>query len=126
MTRIAILDDYQRVALTMADWSKVRAVAEIEVFDRNLSQEEAASILAPFDIVCHVRERMPFPRALIERLPNLKLIAITGPAHRTLDLAAASERGIVVSHTTNRGGGGHGTPELALGLMLALTRRIAL
>jgi len=127
MTKIALLDDYQHVALTMADWAQVRARAEIEVFDRPLAPGgEAARILAPFDIVCHVRERMAFPRALFEALPNLKLIAITGPHHRTLDLAAASERGIVVSNTTSRSDGAHATPELAIGLMLALTRSIAL
>jgi phosphoglycerate dehydrogenase-like enzyme len=118
-------DDYQRVALEMADWSSVLARAEITAFDRNLSLAEAASALAPFDIVCHVRERMAFPRAVIEALPNLRFIAVTGPAHRALDLDAATERGIVVSHTTGRGGGGSATPELALGLMLAVTRRIA-
>jgi phosphoglycerate dehydrogenase-like enzyme len=123
--KIALLDDYQHVALKMGPWAKLDGRAEITVFDRHLGQDEAASVLAPFDIVCHVRERMPFPRALIERLPNLKLICITGPSHRTLDVGAASERGITVSHTSNRGEGGYGTPELAIGLMLALTRRIA-
>jgi D-3-phosphoglycerate dehydrogenase len=68
---------------------------------------------------------MAFPRTVIEALPHLRFIAVTGPAHRALDLAAATERGIVVSHTTGRGGGASATPELALGLMLAVTRRIA-
>jgi phosphoglycerate dehydrogenase-like enzyme len=126
MIRIAILDDYQRVAFDMADWSAVRARAEIVAFDRNLAEDEAASVLAPFDIVCHLRERMPFPRALIAALPNLKLICVTGPAHRTLDLAAATARGIAVSNTTGHGDGAHATPELALGLMLAAARHIAL
>jgi phosphoglycerate dehydrogenase-like enzyme len=125
VTKIALLDDYQHVALDMADWSPVRARAEITVFDRNLPLPEATGALAPFDIVCHVRERMAFPRAVIEALPHLRFIAVTGPAHRALDLAAATERGIVVSHTTGRGGGASATPELALGLMLAVTRRIA-
>jgi phosphoglycerate dehydrogenase-like enzyme len=126
MTRIAILDDYQGVALTMADWSPVRARAEIVQFDRNLTPDEAVAALAPFDIVCHLRERMPFPRALIAVLPNLKFIAVTGPGHRTLDLAAATERGIPVANTVGRSDGAHATPELALGLMLAATRHIAL
>ncbi|HXQ53945.1 MAG TPA: D-2-hydroxyacid dehydrogenase family protein [Stellaceae bacterium] len=125
MTRIALLDDYQRVASAMADWSQVRARAEIEAFDRNLAQDEAVRVLAPFDIVCHVRERMAFPGTLIAALPNLKFIAVTGPAHRTLDLAAATARGIVVSNTMGRSDGAHATPELALALMLAATRRIA-
>ena len=126
MIRIAILDDYQRVAFAMADWSAVLTRAEIAQFDRNLAPDEAARALAPFDIVCHLRERMPFPRALIAALPNLKLICVTGPGHRTLDLAAATERGIPVASTVGRGAGAHATPELALGLMLAATRRIAL
>lgn len=126
MTRIALLDDYQQVALAMADWSRLRANCDIIAFDRHLPLSEASTVLVPFDIVCHVRERMAFPRDLIEQLPNLKLIAITGPAHRTLDLDAATERGIVVSRTSSRGEGASSTPELALGLMLALVRHIAL
>jgi phosphoglycerate dehydrogenase-like enzyme len=126
MTKIALLDDYQRVAFAMADWSALRARAEITAFDRHLAPDEAAAALAPFDIVCHVRERMAFPGTLIAALPNLKFIAVTGPGHRTLDLAAATARGIVVSNTVGRSDGAHATPELTLGLMLALTRRIAL
>ncbi|HUB97433.1 MAG TPA: D-2-hydroxyacid dehydrogenase family protein [Stellaceae bacterium] len=126
MTKIALLDDYQQVALAMADWGPVRARAEITAFDRNIPLGEAARLLAPFEIVCHVRERMAFPRAVIDALPHLRFIAVTGPAHRGLDLAAATERGIAVSHTTGRGGGGSATPELAIALMLAVTRRIAL
>jgi D-3-phosphoglycerate dehydrogenase len=125
MTRIALLDDYQRVALTMADWSAVRARAEIESFDRNLAPAEAAQVLVPFDIVCHVRERMAFPGDLIRALPKLRMIGVTGPGHRTLDLAAATQRGIVVCNTIGHGSGAHATPELAIGLMLALVRHIA-
>ena len=125
MTRIAILDDYQRVAFDMADWSAVRARAEVTQFDRNIAPDEAARVLVPFDIVCHLRERMEFPGELIATLPNLRMIAVTGPAHRTLDLDVATRRGIVVCNTTGRGGGAHATPELAMGLMLALTRHIA-
>jgi D-3-phosphoglycerate dehydrogenase len=124
VTRIAILDDYQRVALTMADWSRLAAECELVVFDRNLeSEDEAARALAGFDVICLLRERMPMPRALIERLPGLKLIVVTGAHNRTLDLAAAKERGIVVSHT--RGGdSAFATPELAWGLILSLMRHI--
>jgi phosphoglycerate dehydrogenase-like enzyme len=124
MIRIAILDDYQRVALTMADWSGLPPECEPVVFDRNLATEdEAARALADFDVVCLLRERMPMPRTLIERLPALKLIVVTGAHNRTLDLAAAKERGITVSHT---GGGDsqYATPELAWGLILSLMRHI--
>ena len=127
MLRLAILDDYARVALTLADWSRVTERCRIDVIDRPLGMPyEAVEVLAPYDVVCHLRERTAMPRALIERLGNLKLITITGPQHRTLDLAAARERGIVVSHTAGRPGSGQGqgTPELALGLMLALARHI--
>jgi phosphoglycerate dehydrogenase-like enzyme len=124
MIRIAILDDYQRVALTMADWSGLPPECEPVVFDRNLAiEDEAARALADFDVVCLLRERMPMPRTLIERLPALKLIVVTGAHNRTLDLAAAKERGITVSHT---GGGDsqYATPELAWGLILSLMRHI--
>ena len=97
MTRIAILDDYQHVALKMADWSRLPPECEPVVFDRNLATEdEAARALADFDVLCLLRERMPMPRTLIERLPALKLIVVTGAHNRTLDLAAAKERGIMV------------------------------
>ena len=124
MTRIAILDDYQHVALKMADWSALPPECEPVVFDRNLATEdEAARALADFDVVCLLRERMPMPRTLIERLPALKLIVVTGAHNRTLDLAAAKERGITVSHT--RGGDSqYATPELAWGLILSLMRHI--
>ena len=124
MTRIAILDDYQHVAMTMADWSALLPDCELVVFDRNLATEdEAARALADFDVLCLLRERMPMPRTLIERLPALKLIVVTGAHNRTLDLAAAKERGITVSHT--RGGDSqYATPELAWGLILSLMRHI--
>ncbi len=73
MLKIAILDDYVKVALQSADWSVLRGKAEITVFDRHLSEDEAASRLQPFDVLCTVRERMSLPRSLFERLPNLKL-----------------------------------------------------
>ncbi|HKG86421.1 MAG TPA: D-2-hydroxyacid dehydrogenase family protein [Beijerinckiaceae bacterium] len=124
MTRIAILDDYQRVAMTMADWSALPPECDLVVFDRNLeTEDEAARALADFDVVCLLRERMPMPRTLIERLPALRLIVVTGAHNRTLDLAAAKERGITVSHT--RGGDSqYATPELAWGLILSLMRHI--
>jgi phosphoglycerate dehydrogenase-like enzyme len=123
--KVAVLDDYQRVALRLADWSAVQARCTVDVFDRNLKvPDEAASALAPYDIICLLRERMPVPSALIERLPNLKFIAVTGTQNRTLDLAAATRRGIVVSHTSTRGAGFHATPELTWGLILAAVRHL--
>jgi D-3-phosphoglycerate dehydrogenase len=124
MTRIAVLDDYQHVALRMADWSRLPADCETVVFDRNLATEdEAAQALADFDVACLLRERMPVPASLIARLPKLKLIVVTGAHNRTLDLEAAKARGITVSHT--RGGDSqYATPELAWGLILSLMRHI--
>ena len=91
--RIAILDDYQNLALRLADWSALEARgAQIIVFDRHLGEAEAAEALAPFDAVCHLRERMAMPGTLIDQLPRLRCIAITGSEHRTLDLEAARRR----------------------------------
>ena len=125
MTQIAVLDDYQRVALSMADWSRLGADCRVTVFDRNLrTVEEAAEALAGFDVICLLRERMAVPAELIARLPKLKLIVVTGTHNRTLDLAAAEARGVTVTHT--RGGDSYyGTTELALGLMIACARRLA-
>ncbi len=119
---IAILDDYQRVALTMADWSPLRRVADITVFSDHLSDEAAlAERLAPFDILCVMRERTALRRSLLERLPQLKLIASTGPINAGIDVAAAEERGIAIRHT-----GYSSTPtiELTWALILASQRHL--
>ncbi|ORA83858.1 D-2-hydroxyacid dehydrogenase family protein [Mycobacterium malmoense] len=127
--RVAILDDYAGVALELADWSPVRTRAQVTVFDRNLSEEEAAEALRPFDVVCTLRERMAFPRTLIERLPNLRLITIVGRSLPNLDMAAASERGILVAHTNfahpRFSSVRDATPELAWGLLIATVRNLA-
>src|SRR5580692_7623460 len=129
MLKIAILDDYAHVAIQSADWSQLDGKAEITVFDRHLSEDEAARELAPFDVLCTIRERMALPRTLIERLPNLKLITIIGARLTNLDLDTASERGVIVAHSGMRGPGlmnlGAATPELAWGLMIATVRHIA-
>jgi phosphoglycerate dehydrogenase-like enzyme len=124
MHKLAILDDYQNVALRYADWSALQQRCTVQVFDRNIADpDEAVKLLQPFDIICLMRERMPMPRALIERLPNLKLAVFTGLRTQSLDVEAASERGVIVCNTG--GGGTDTTAELAWGLILALTRRIA-
>ena len=120
--KIAVLDDYQGAALEMADWSKVTARARVDVFNDHLADAEAvAKRLYPFDIVCVMRERTPFRAALIERLPNLKLIASTGPRNASIDLEAAAARGIQVVHT---GYFGSPTVELTWALILASARHI--
>lgn len=122
--RIAVLDDYQGLALQLADWSGVQRRAAVTVFDRHLPDAEAADALAGFDAICHLRERMAMPRALIESLPRLRFLVVTGHEHRTLDVAAAGERGVVVSRVLNAPESRHATPELAWGLILALARQI--
>ncbi|MGA8547370.1 MAG: D-2-hydroxyacid dehydrogenase family protein [Mycobacterium sp.] len=120
--RVAILDDYQNVALTMADWSEVAARANITVFTDHLADQDAVvQRLAPFDVVCVMRERTPLPRAVIECLPRLKMIASTGPFNASIDIAAAKERDIYVSTT---GGYVESTVELTWALILATARRI--
>jgi phosphoglycerate dehydrogenase-like enzyme len=124
MLKVAVLDDYQCVAERFADWSRVRARCELQFFDQPLrSVDEAASALADFDIICLMRERMPVPGALLQRLPRLKLICVTGAHNRTLDLHAATALGIVVSHTGNASTE-HPTSELTWALILAAARCI--
>ena len=122
--RIAVLDDYQGLAQQLADWSAVQRQAELTVFRRPLAAGEAVQALAGFDAVCHLRERMAMPGALIAQLPRLKLIVVTGVEHRTLDVAAATQRGILVSQAPNAGNGRSATAELAWALILALARQI--
>jgi phosphoglycerate dehydrogenase-like enzyme len=124
MTRIAVLDDYQRVALDMADWDRLGADCRIDVFDRNLAVvDEAAEVLSPYEVICLMRERMPVPRALIERLPGLKLLVTTGGHNRTIDMEAAAAHGVTVCHT-GPGESAHATPELAWALILAAVRHL--
>jgi D-3-phosphoglycerate dehydrogenase len=124
LKRIAVLDDYQNYSQTMADWSSVKAQAEVVVFNRHLSEDEAVDALQDFDAICCVRERMALPASLLRRLPRLRFIAITGVQHRTLDLPVAHAQGIVVSHTIRRGNGQFATAELAWGLIISLARQL--
>ena len=129
MPKVAILDDYARAALDVADWSPVQAKAEVTVFDRHLSEDEAVEALQPFDVLCTVRERMALPRTLIERLPNLKLITIIGMSLPNLDLDAATDHGVRVAHVNYANPAfrsiSNATPELAWGLMIATVRNLA-
>ena len=119
--KAAILDDYQGVARKYADWASLQGV-EITVFDKPL--EEPAKQLAPFDIVCLMRERTAFPKSLIDRLPNLKFVSLTGARSPSLDTEACKARGIPVSHTRSAGGG-TSTVELTWGLIIAGARGLA-
>lgn len=121
--KIAIIDDYQRVALGYADWGGLDA--DLQVFHEPMpSEDQAAELLAPFQIVALMRERTPFPASLIERLPQLRLLSMTGHRTTTLDLGACTRRGILVTCTTNSPS--DATAELAIGLILSLSRSIHL
>jgi phosphoglycerate dehydrogenase-like enzyme len=101
--KIAVLDDYQNVALESADWSVLRDRADIEVFQDHLADRDALiERLMPFDVICVMRERTPLPRYILERLPNLKLIASTGAVNASIDMLAAGDHGIAVLPTGYR------------------------
>jgi len=120
--KVAILDDYQNVALQLADWSAVRQHAEIMVFNDHLADPAAVvARLRPFDAVCVMRERTPLTREILQQLPNLKLIASTGPRNASIDTQAAADLGIAVTST-----GYDSTPtiEFAWSLILASIRSI--
>jgi len=121
-TRIAILDDYQQIALASADWDQLPSSATVDVFHDNIKDEDAlVERLKPFDVLVIMRERTRFPRALIERLPNLKLLVTTSVRNRAIDLDACADHGIVACHTEP---GNTPTAELAWGLILALAKWI--
>jgi phosphoglycerate dehydrogenase-like enzyme len=120
--RIAVLDDYQSVAADFCDWSKVPEPAEVVEFHDHVDDEDAlVARLEPFDVVLAMRERTPFPRTVLERLPNLKLLVTTGMRNKAIDIAAANERGITVCGT---GSQATATAELTWGLILATLRHI--
>jgi len=121
--KLAVIDDYQSIALTAADWSRVAARADITVFTEAWRDEdEIAAKLAPFDVIVLMRERTPFPARLIERLPNLAMIVMTGNRTSSLDVAACATRGIVVTNTDSNPP--IATAELAFALMLACARSL--
>jgi phosphoglycerate dehydrogenase-like enzyme len=122
--KIAVLDDYQDIALEMADWSSIPGNPEIKVFNDHVSDMELlVQRLLPFDVLCIMRERTPMTATLLERLPNLKLIASTGARNAAIDLEAAKRRAIDVRHT---GYSAIPTIEFTWALILALARNLTL
>ena len=120
--KIAVLDDYQNIALKMADWSSIPGNLEIKVFNDHISElEPLVQRLMPFNVVCIMRERTPMTGALLDRLPNLQLIASTSRRNAAIDLEAAKRRGIEVRHTGYRV---ESTVEFTWALILALARSI--
>lgn len=122
MIRVAILDDYQNVALQMTDWSALPKDVEVRIFQDHLKDQDAlVGRLKDFAIVMAMRERTPFPRSVFERLPNLKLLTTTGMRNAAIDMQAATDHGVVVCGT---GGVVYPTAELTWGLLLSLLRHI--
>ena len=120
--RLAILDDYEEAALKLADWESLGSAIEMDVYRDHLGEIDAlADRLLPYDILVIMRERTPFARDLIARLPNLKLLVTTGAKNQAVDVAACKERGIVVSGTQSSK---KPPAELTWGLILSLLRRI--
>jgi phosphoglycerate dehydrogenase-like enzyme len=120
--KIAILDDYQNVALKMADWSAISGRAEVTVFNHHVVDQSAlVERLLPFDVVCVMRERTPLPREVLQHLPRLKLIASTGSRNASIDMGAAKELGITVTATGYKSSP---TIELTWALILASLRGI--
>ncbi len=122
--RVAVLDDYQSVAESLADWTQLPAGTEVTYFSNHLtSEDDLAERLAGFDVVMGMRERTPFTRSLLERLPNVRLLVTTGRRNASFDIAAATDLGIAVCGTD---GAGEGPTELTWGLILGIVRQIPL
>ena len=119
--RCAILDDYQNVALKLADWSPIAGKVDIKVFDQWIPPGQVTATLKDFEIICAMRERTRFPRQVLEALPHLRLLITSGMRNAAIDVPAANERGITVCGTA---GSGNPTAGIAIGLMLELTRHI--
>jgi phosphoglycerate dehydrogenase-like enzyme len=118
---VAILDDFQDVTRTLADWGRLPSHVSVSIFNDHVEGEALLRRLEPFDVLVLTRERTKLPRILVERLPNLKLVVTAGMRNLGIDLAACRERGVLVCGT---GSGSSPTAELAWGLILALVRHI--
>src|SRR3954452_13481559 len=122
MHRIAVLDDYQQVAGQFTDWSTLPEPVEVVTFHDHVDDQDAlAARLAPFDVIVAMRERTPFKRDLLERLPNLKLLVTTGQRNASIDVAAAAERGVIVCGT---GYFSSHNAEMTWALILAVVRHV--
>ena len=122
MTRVAILDDYQNTALGSADWRSLLGF-EIKTFNQHLGHDEVqiAAILSDFDVIVCMRERTPFPKSLLDQLPNLKYLITTGMRNLSIDMDAAKVNGVVISGTQMLG---YPAYEHAWALILAITKKI--
>jgi phosphoglycerate dehydrogenase-like enzyme len=119
---VVVLDDHQDVALSVADWSPLAGRADVTRCTEHLEGEALVARLAGAEVVVAMRERTPFPAALLARLPRLRLLVTTGMANAAIDLTAAAGRGVVVCGTA---GGSAATAELAWALVMAVARHVA-
>src|ERR1700760_4495048 len=130
MTRVAVLDDYQRRAADYADWESLGGAVEVVFFSEPIPADRLATELAAFDVLVCMRERTRFPRTVLERLPRLTLLVTTGMGNAAIDVAYLRERGVTVSGTAGTGAalpaGVPSTAEVAWALILAVAKRVTL
>src|SRR5258706_5630319 len=119
---VAILDDFQNVTPELADWKRMPAHVNVTIFNQHFDGEELIRRISPFDVLVITRERTPFPRSVVERLPNLKLLVTAGSRNLGIDLAACRDHSVLVCGTE---AGSSPTAELALALILSGARHIA-
>jgi len=120
--KIAVLDDYQNVAMSLADWSAIKKVAEVTVYnDHQKNEDDIVARLLPYHVLSVMRERTPFPESLLTRLTNLRLIVSTGPGNKSIDVAAAEQLGIMIRNTEFLS---TGAPELTWALLMAAAKNI--
>ncbi|MGZ8266802.1 MAG: D-2-hydroxyacid dehydrogenase family protein [Burkholderiales bacterium] len=123
--RVAILDDYQQIALRSADWNSLPSVTEVRSFPENIADPAAlVRELAPYDVIVAMRERTRFPADVIDRLPNLKLLVSTGGRNPSIDAEACARRNVALCSAHGVASGQSSTAEVAWALLLALVKRI--
>jgi phosphoglycerate dehydrogenase-like enzyme len=122
MPQLTILDDYQGVALSSADWSEVQRRYTIDVVREHLAGDAVIDRLRDSEVVVAMRERTPFPAEVLAALPALRLLVTTGTGNASIDVEAAGQRGITVCFTSNTGAA---MPEITIGMIIALTRNFA-
>ena len=119
---VAILDDFQNVTRELADWGRLPPLVSVTIFNEHFDGEELIRRISPFDVLVITRERTPFPRSVVERLPKLKLLVTAGSRNLGIDLPACRDHGVLVCGTE---AGSSPTAELAWGLILSVARHIA-
>jgi phosphoglycerate dehydrogenase-like enzyme len=130
VTRVAVLDDYQRGASGFADWASLGSGVDVVFFHEVISQDAVAATLADFDVLVLMRERTAFRRPVLERLPKLRLLVTTGMRNASVDVDYLNQRGVVVCGTGGSGGapapGVPSTAEVAWALILAVSKRVVI